>query len=121
MENTIFFNNNFIPGRLIFGSKSGYRQRNPDNIIYFNANIITKTGGKIWYGDIDLNKDYKILLKISNDLNENLYILSEMDGRFGKESEKIEELIKVYKILIQKDGEIFIKNIFTNEKEKFEY
>lgn len=64
-------------GRILNASKS-----NPD--IIYNANLITKSHGIIWYGDIP-SKDEKILndLKIfAEQLDEDLYILREMDARF---------------------------------------
>ncbi len=50
--------------------------------------------GKIWYGDVNLTKDYKVLKRIAECLNETLYILWEMDCRFGSENKPTSELIK---------------------------
>ena len=65
------------PGVILNATKS-----NPD--IVYNANLITKGHGIIWYGDIAFKKK-----KVLNDLNrlaerlgEDLYILREMDARF---------------------------------------
>lgn len=76
----------FYNGRLISGSKSTYRKKLPDNLVLFNANIFTEKFGKIFYGDIDLTKDQSALKYISLELNETLYVLNEMDGRFGNEN-----------------------------------
>jgi hypothetical protein len=70
-------------------SKSRYREANPGNEVYFNANIFTIEDGKIWYGDIDYTKDQETLEKIATKLERDLYILKELDGRF--ENEKLED------------------------------
>jgi hypothetical protein len=81
------------PGRLIGGSKSLYRDLNPHNIIIFNSNVCIPEG-KIWYGDIDLNKDWKLLEELSTKLDLPIYIIPEMWGRFEYEDNPlIEELI----------------------------
>lgn len=72
-------------GRMVGGSKTGYRQAHPNNEVYFNANIFTEDKGKIWYGDLDLTKDLPALQNMANELNTTLYVLREMDGRFGTE------------------------------------
>ena len=72
-------------GRMVGGSKSRYLQDHPDNIVIFNANIITKKSGKIWYGDLSFPNDSKKIQDICNILNEKLYILRELDARFENE------------------------------------
>lgn len=81
------------PGRMISGSKSAYIQAYPNNKPIFNANILTKSEGKIWFGDLDLVTDEEILQNIANDFEESVYILRELDCRFGAENQPIEELI----------------------------
>jgi len=81
----IFLKHGFLYGRMISGSKSGYSGRNPENIIVFNGNIITKAHGKIWFGDIDVTKDFDKLKEISNEIKQDLYILREHDARFENE------------------------------------
>jgi hypothetical protein len=80
--------------RLISGSKSGYRKRFPDHEVYFNANIFTENG-KIWHGDLDLNLDSEKLQNLANELQTDLYILSEMDGRFENGQRKFSEVKSV--------------------------
>lgn len=82
----IFFENKLPLGRLISWSKSGYKERHPDNKVIFNANIFTEKYGKVWYGDIDFTIDKQILQKVANKLKMNLYILYEYDGRFENEN-----------------------------------
>jgi len=88
-----FWDNNFISGRMISGSKSGYRDRFPDNEVYFNANIFILGEGKVWYGDLDITKDREELQKIARNLGKTLFVLREMDGRFENESLKDKEII----------------------------
>ena len=81
-------------GRMGGGSKRGYRQMFPDNLVVFNARIYDeKTFEKqkdkkikdffagqdieLWYGDIDLNKDIKVLSEISRELKMSLVITRE--------------------------------------------
>lgn len=73
-----------FPGRMISGSKSGYRMRFPDNRPVFNANVCVESG-KIWYGDLDLTLDGDKLQGLANELGERVYVLYEMDARFENE------------------------------------
>jgi hypothetical protein len=99
MEN-IFEKNGFISGRMISYSKSGYLEKYPENQVYFNCNVFLLGEGKVWYGDLDITKDKDSLEKIASDLGRDLYILREMDGRFGNENLDDSEIIRrsVYKI-----------------------
>ena len=49
--------------------------------------------GKVWYGDLNLTEDYLVLREIAETLNTDLYVLWEMDGRFGKETKPLSELL----------------------------
>lgn len=71
-------------GSLISWSKSKYREEHPENLVVFNSNVCTKNG-KIWYGDIDVTRNKEVLLMLSNAIEEEIYILREMDGRFENE------------------------------------
>ena len=71
-------------GRLISGSKSGYRDRYPDNFAIFNANLCIDEG-KVWWGDIDVKKSKEGLQEIADKFGKKLYVLYEMDGRFDNE------------------------------------
>jgi len=82
----IFMNHGLMMGRMISGSKSGYRDRYPENLVVFNANIVTKKRGKVWHGDLDVTIDEPKLSEVSKKLGENLYILYEMDARFENEN-----------------------------------
>lgn len=86
----IFSSNGLMTGRMISGSKSGYYNEHPDNLIVFNANVIIETRGKIWHGDLDVTVDYENLEKVAETLEEPLYILREHDARFDNEDAGIE-------------------------------
>ena len=71
-------------GRMLSGSKSGYMNTNPNNEVYFNANIFTRKG-KLWWGDLDITIDRDKLQTIADAMETKLYVLREMDGRFDNE------------------------------------
>lgn len=100
-----------IKGRMISGSKSGYRRRFPDNFPVFNANICTKESGKIWYGDLDIVTDFDVLVKCAKEVKEDLYILSEMDARFENEKSP---LMDGYYAIFALDGNVELNPL--NEK-----
>jgi hypothetical protein len=93
--NEVFYNKGLAPGRLISYSKSSYRKRFPENEVYFNGNIFTKELGKVWWGDIDLTVSSDILQEIANEIQMDLFVLSEMDGRFENEDKVFDEVKKV--------------------------
>lgn len=75
---SIDFNRN---GRMISGTKSGYKGR-----AIFNANVCTKSKGKIWYGDLDLDGDAADLQSLADREREAVYVLRESDARFQNEA-----------------------------------
>jgi len=87
--NEIFEKHGFPQGRMISGSKSGYRQRFPKNDVIFNARIFTKTDN--WHGDLDITKDRKELQKLCNEINEEMLITSESVG-WHSENQKYEDI-----------------------------
>lgn len=89
----ILCNHKFDIGRMISGSKSGYIDANPDSVVVFNANILSKYG-KVWYGDLDLTKDADKLKEVAEEYGDKIYVLRESDCRFGKENEPIKKLLK---------------------------
>ena len=109
-------------GRMISGSKSGYRKQFPKNVAVFNANLCT-TEGKFWYGDIDLTADKSKLVFLAKELDKDIYVLYEMDARFENEKNPLlDRAIIVFKsdgtiqlredttyIKITKQGEIKLK------------
>jgi hypothetical protein len=65
------------PGRLIYGSKTGYYHRYPDNLLAFNGGIYVKSTGHLWSGDLDVTRDTPRLREIAHHLGEDLFILRE--------------------------------------------
>lgn len=90
----VFELRSFIQGRMLSYSKSRYREKYPDNEIYFNCNVFVLGEGKIWYGDLDITEDRNELEKIASEIGKDLYILREMDGRFGNENMDDSEIIR---------------------------
>lgn len=87
MENLqeLFNEHGFRIARMISGSKSGYRNQYPENLVCFNANIFVLGEGKVWFGDLDITLDEEKLKEVAGGLGKDLFILREMDGRFGNE------------------------------------
>ena len=83
----------FYDARMIGGVKWEYTEQHPDDLIVFNANVLMPGYGKVWYGDLNLTEDYKTLKKIAESLNTDLYVLWEMDARFGEEMKPLNELL----------------------------
>ena len=89
-----FESHGFNSARIITGSKSVNKSSKPKDLVIFNANVFMKDMGKVWYGDLNLTEEYMVLKSIAESLDTTLYVLWEMDGRFGKEKKPIDELIK---------------------------
>ena len=89
-----FESHGFYNARMLSGTKWGYQEEHPEDLIVYNANVLMKDMGKVWYGDLNLTKDYIVLKSIAHSLDTTLYILWESDGRFGEENKPIDELVK---------------------------
>lgn len=73
-------------GRMISGSKSGYRREHPENVVVFNACIAGDDGAELWWGDLDLTVDEPKLLALAAELGTTLHVLYESDARYiGRE------------------------------------
>ena len=83
----------FDYARMISGTKWEYQKEHKGDLVVFNANVLMPGYGKVWYGDLNLTEDYKILKNIGITLNTTLYILWEMDARFGEEMKPLNELL----------------------------
>lgn len=97
MENLqeLFDEKGFRIARMISGSKSGYRNAHPDNLVCFNANIFVLGEGKVWFGDLDLTLDDEKLKEVAEESGNDLYVLREMDGRFGNENLPDDKIIEL--------------------------
>lgn len=104
------------PGKMISGSKGMYSHSNPDHIVVFNANLVLKSRGKIWYGDLDLTVSYDVLRKVREQIKEDIYVLYEMDARFDREEkprfENFAALVKSDSIVCRRwnDAEVEFKD-----------
>lgn len=90
------------PGKIIAASKRLYKEKNPGNIVVFNGNIFIGTS-KIWYGDLDITLSIESLKELALSLGDTIYILYEMDGRYGNETTP---LIKNALAEIYPDGKV---------------
>lgn len=88
------------PGNLLSWSKSGYRDKYPDNLVVFNANVCVGLE-KIWYGDLDITISKDTLVNLSKELNDVVFVLYEMDGRFDNE---VDPKIDKYVVKFNPDG-----------------
>jgi|SRR6185312_8090448 len=70
-------------GRSITESKSRYARQYPEHLVVFNANVCTRSYGKIWFGDLDVTKDMEKLTKLARTIGEDIYVLREMDALFN--------------------------------------
>lgn len=100
MKNTEITDNlaahGFRVARMLGYSKGHYIDANPDNFVLFNANIVSNNeGGKVWYGDLDLTKDFDQLKHIAEEMDDTFYFLREMDGRFENEDIGVDQTINV--------------------------
>lgn len=91
----IFKQNGLNNGRMISATKSGYIKKYSEHEVYFNANVFILGEGKIWYGDLDLDKDTEKLKSVAAELGKSLYVLKEKDGRFGKEKLSDPEILEL--------------------------
>jgi hypothetical protein len=68
-------------GRLISASKTLYRDRYPKHTVYFNACIFIILPDdkvvQVWWGDVDVTLDKKIIQQIADEANITLYLTPE--------------------------------------------
>ena len=95
-----------FPGRMLYRSKS---MRQPTTI--FNANIFNARAKKIWFGDLEIERDKEALLKLSQKIGP-VYILYEMDGRFLEHIPNI-HYIKTQAVVIVENGDISYRKDFA--------
>lgn len=85
----LFEKRHWYCGRMLSGSKFAPKGQ----VCVWNANIVTKSQGKVWFGDVSITKDAKVLKEIATEAGEPLYVLREMDCRFDTEKDPIDTLI----------------------------
>lgn len=96
-----------IPGRMLYHSKS---KAKPTTI--FNANLFDKRAKKIWYGDLEIERDREALLEISKKVG-SLYVLYEMEGRF-LESRPTRRYVEARAVVTIEDGRISYSKDFAH-------
>ena len=88
-------------GRLLSASKSMYRDKFPNHIVYFNACLFDKDLKQVWFGDIDLDIDKESLQMLANYLKETIYLTREQpyrwDGLKKEDINKSEVIIFINK------------------------
>ena len=87
--NTLFEKHRWYCGRMISGGKKAPEGHK----CVWNANIVTESKGKVWWGDVDITKDAPKLKAIAAEAGETLYVLREMDCRFNTEKDSVDVLI----------------------------
>ena len=97
----LFASHGLYMGRMIAEVKGTYCVEHQGELVIFNANVLTKKHGKIWYGDINVNEDFEKLKDIADKMGEDLYILVEGDARFGYENQNIKILLAKAKAVIR--------------------
>lgn len=76
-------------GRMLHSSKCAPKGQH----CVWNANIVTKSGGKVWHGDLNITKEGNLLKIVAAAIGEPIYVLREMDARFSTERDDIGLLI----------------------------
>lgn len=93
-------------GRMLGASKGRYRMRYSEDVVVFNANVVTSVR-KIWHGDLNITRDLKFLKKLAKEIDTNVYVMSESDARFEKE---INYDVSLAVALITPDGTVSLKD-----------
>lgn len=71
------------PGRMMSASKTGPK----GHVCVWNANVLSKTRGKFWFGDLDLTSDAAEMRTLASKEGEPIYVLREKDARFATEAD----------------------------------
>jgi len=80
--------------KLYFGRMISSSKRDPEGQrCVWNANVVIKSQGKVWFGDLNITKEGVKLKEVAEVIGEPLYVLREMDARFGTEGESVDTLI----------------------------
>lgn len=90
-------------GRILGASKGRLKHYHPEKVYIFNANVHT-ANDKIWYGDLNFSnpKDVFNLKRLSETMNETLYIYSEVTKFLNSD-----DLNKNYSVaIVETDGTV---------------
>jgi len=94
----------FWEGRLITFSKSLYHEAHPKHIVLFNACLFNTKGEEVWWGDVDLTRDWKVFYETARALNETLILTPETPYRFIGLKETLKDMQITGKIAIVSQG-----------------
>jgi hypothetical protein len=85
-----FQRQNLYCGRMVSATK-----RAPEGeTCVWNANVVIKSQGKVWFGDLNLTREGDKLKAVAKEIGEPVYVLREMDCRFDTQSLPVEQLIE---------------------------
>lgn len=98
-------------GRMISGSKSGYRERHPDNDVIFNARIFTPKYRCVWWGDLDITLDNKTLQNVCNEIGEEMIVTTESVSWYA-EDKKYEDVEKYAHTKFIPDARTYFSRIY---------
>ncbi len=70
-----------FPGCMLSQSKTAPEGQK----VVWNANVCTIGNGKIWFGDLNIDRSLDNLTDLAFHLNTPVYVLREMDARFENE------------------------------------
>jgi hypothetical protein len=85
----LFEKRNWYCGRMLSGSKVSPKGHK----CVWNSNVVTKSQGKVWFGDVDITTDAPLLKEIAAEAGEPLYVLREMDCRFETANDPFNVLV----------------------------
>jgi hypothetical protein len=109
--NEIFNNHGFHCGRMISGSKSGYRERHPKNDVIFNARIFTPKHGNVFWGDLDITLDSNELQMVCNELGEEMIITTESVSWYA-EDKKHEDIEKYAHAKFIPESKTYLQRVY---------
>jgi hypothetical protein len=92
-------------GRMISGSKSGYRRLYPDHVTVFNGTLADAEGAGLWRGDLDLTLDEPKLLALAAELGTTIHVIYESDAMFVRRDEPYRFELSSALVRITPEGE----------------
>lgn len=73
-------------GAMLSGSKTGYEMRNPNHVVFYNANLYDPAANKLWFGDLDLTDQIETLQGLASKIGEPIFVTREAPFRFNPPS-----------------------------------
>jgi hypothetical protein len=107
----IFHDHGFMYGRMISGSKSGYRERHPKNDVIFNARIFTPKHGNVFWGDLDITLDNTALQEVCEKIGEEMIVTTESVSWYA-EDKKYEDIEKYAHAKFVPNSKTYMQRIY---------